>query len=868
MEHGSADPRLEDSSDRVSERHTRLLALFGELNSLLGQSKSRIGRGLFTALLDVTQVEFGRLCLVDNNDIPDLCLIATDNDLQEYDSTTSPPLDTHSLTGWVFRQQRAVLVNDISRDPRWSSWKEESGLPTIGSALSVPIPSKTRPLGALTLISAQPGLFSETDLHIVSGLAEHTAVIIENTELAELLSQQNRTITALYQSMREANSAADLSQVLYAILDDLVQSTPIQFGLILTQEDGQWRPAATAGYEPSDSLGGAYTSIEIPNIHRTLSKGKTIISQAKLTDLETIGVPHPIQVWAIVPLVTKQDVWGAAILASSRSSSFSSQHLPIINVFAAQVAIAVANHRLRQETDRRLRELAFLHETGQAITSTLDLDRILQLLLEKVRTLLHIDAASIALRDAATGRLVFEAAAGMGATDVVGVQLEQGQGIAGWVAETGKPLVVQDAYKDARFFSEVDKRTGTITQAILCIPIMLKGQVVGVIQALNPVEGQFAEQDIEILNALSGMAATAIDNARLFTQVRGAEARYEGLFEDSANPIIITDLHGAIVEANRNACTLLGHTKEALRGANLADLHTIQSTLDFANTLSQVRAGHEVAFEIKILDKDHRKTVEIKGKQIAVKNTPLIQWIGRDVSAEIELGQMREDMVRMIVHDLRNPLANIMNSLDVLHDVIIEGDDSVSQDELLRIARRSGKRMHQLISSILDISRLEAGHTILETQPADLAPLLTDALEFVRPQIDIKGIHLTLDISPHMPPVDIDSDMISRVILNLLDNACKFAPVGGEINLEANPVGEMIEVNIGDNGPGIPADQLESIFDKFTRIALPDMPQGTGLGLAFCRLAVDSHGGRIWAESELGQGSSFHFTLPACTAID
>jgi NtrC-family two-component system sensor histidine kinase KinB len=868
MEHGSADPRFEASSDLVSERHIRLIALIGELNNLLGQSKSRVGHGLFTALLDATQVEFGRLCLVDDNDIPDLCLIAANNNLQEFDNTTSPPLHPNSLTGWVFRQQRAVLVNDISRDPRWSSWEEGSTLPTTGSALSVPIPTRTRPLGVLTLISAQPGLFSETDLHIVSGLAEHAAAIIEYAELIELLSQQNRTITALYQSVREVTSAADLGQVLYAILDDLVQSTPIQFGLILTQENGHWRPAATAGYEPSDSFGGAYTSPEIPNIHRALAKGKTIISQAELADLETLGIPHPIQVWAIVPLVTKKDVWGTAILASSRSSSFSTRHLPIINVFAAQVAIAVANHRLRQETDRRLRELAFLHETGQAITSTLDLDRILQLLLDKVRTLLHIDAASIALRDAATGKLVFEAAAGLGAADVVGVQLEPGQGIAGWVAETGKPLVVQDAYQDARFFSEIDKKTGTITQAILCIPIVLKGQVVGVIQALNPIEGRFADQDIEILNALSGMAATAIDNAQLFTQVRSAEARYEGLFEDSANPIIITDMHGAIVEANRNACRLLGHTKETLQGTNLADMHAIQSTLDFADTLSQVRAGHEVAFGIKILDKEHRKTVEIKGKQIAVKNTPFIQWIGRDVSAEIELGQMREDMVRMIVHDLRNPLANIMNSLDVLHDVIVEGDDSVSQEELLKIARRSGKRMHQLISSILDISRLEAGHAILETQPADLAPLIVDALEFVRPQIDIKGIHLALDISPHMPPVDIDSDMISRVVLNLLDNACKFAPIDGEINLEAKSVGEMIEVKIVDNGPGIPADQLETIFDKFTRIALPDMPQGTGLGLAFCRLAVDSHGGRIWAESELGQGSTFHFTLPICTSTE
>ena len=867
MEHSSADPRSLPFNIPALERQKRLISIIGDLNDLLGHSKSRVGHGLFTALLNSTPAESGQLFLVDENGQPDFCLIAVNNELREYDKVTSPPLHEQALTGWVFRQRRTILVNDTSRDPRWASWGESYAASTAGSALSVPILAKTHPLGALTLIAQQPGSFSQTDADIIARLAEYSAIIIQNARLTSLLNQQQETITALYQSTRATSSASDLTQVLRTILGELVQSTPIQFGLILTREDDQLHPSAAVGYQHSDTLGArTFTATEIPDIYRALTKGQTIISQAELTDLAKLAIPQPIQVWAIVPLVAKQEIWGAAILASSGTSGFNEQHLPIINVFADQVAIAVANYRLRQETNRRLRELAFLHETGQAITSTLDLDRILQLLLEKVRALLRIDAASIALRDDKTGKLIFEAASGQGATDVIGVQLEPGQGIAGWVAETGKPLVVQDAYQDARFFSGIDKKTGTTTQAILCIPVVLKGQVVGVIQALNPDEGRFAEQDIEILNALSGMAATAIDNARLFTRVRSAEARYEGLFEDSANPIIITDLHGAIVEANRNACTLLGHTKGDLQGTNITHLHAFKGPMDFATTLEQVRTDHEISFQTKILDKDHRKTVEIKGKQIVVKDIPLIQWIGRDISAEIELEQMREDMVRMIVHDLRNPLSNIMNSLDVLHDVIMEGDNNVSQDELLGIARRSGKRMHQLISSIMDISRLESGHAILETQPTDLERLIQDALEFIRPQIEIRDIRLATNIPPTLPLVDIDSDMISRVILNLLDNACKFAPIGGNINLGAIVVGQMIEAKITDDGPGIPPDQLETIFEKFTRIALPDMPQGTGLGLAFCKLAIDTHGGRIWAEGDIGQGSSFHFTLPIYTS--
>jgi PAS domain S-box-containing protein len=581
-----------------------------------------------------------------------------------------------------------------------------------------------------------------------------------------------------------------------------------------------------------------------------------------------------------VPIMTSAQSIGALALVSRRAGRFDEHSLPVITSLANQVAIIIENtrlnslvkeqetsiaaskQRLAQTTARRLRELAFLNETGQAITSTLDLDRILHLLLARVRELLEIDAVSIALRHEQTNELVFEAASGEGATDILGVRLKPGQGIAGWVAETGKPLVVQDVYSDTRFFPEIDQLTGMQTQAILCIPILLKGRVVGVIEALNPGDIPFDEQAIDLLNALSGLAASAIENARLFTQVRSAEARYESLFEESANPIIITDPKGDIIEVNRNACTLLDKTKETLCGTNIARIHSVTGNLDFVLPLEQMQTSHETSFQTVLLSDGRRTTVEIKGTKVQIKETPLLQWIGRDISAEAELEQTREDMVRMMVHDLRNPLANIMNSLDVLHDVITEKDTSISREELLTIAKRSGKRMHQLISSILDISRLETGQAILATQQTSLDPLLRDALEFIKPQTDIRNITLTSQIEPNLPQLDIDGDMIARVVLNILDNACKFTQMGGEIELEAFRREGVVQVEIKDNGTGVHPAHLEIMFEKFSRLGGQEGPKGTGLGLAFCKLAIEAHGGRIWAESEVGQGTTIHFTLP------
>jgi NtrC-family two-component system sensor histidine kinase KinB len=695
--------------------------------------------------------------------------------------------------------------------------------------------------------------------------ANQTAIAIENTRLKVLVAQQQHTINALRQTAHAISSSLDLDEILCAILDQLPRVLPRQEALILLREDERLRLVAATGSALVDKAAQpALTPSDNPALFDALRQGRTIVAgdTERPLDLVPLTFPKPIRSGAIAPLQARGETLGLFIVVSYTPHAYSAQEIATIHAFADHVAIAVASHRLASETSQRLRELAFLNETGQAISSTLNLDRILQLLLERVRDLLRIDASSIALRDEQTGELVFEAASGAGATGVLGVRLKPGQGIAGWVAETGKPLIIPDAYKDARFFHDVDKQTGMTTQAILCVPIVLKGHVVGVIEALNPGEIPFDAQSMELLNALAGLAATAIDNARLFAQVRSAETRYEELFEDSVNPIIITDLKGIIVDVNRNACSLWGQTKESLLGTNLSRLLPAEGNLDLTSPYQQILSGQEVIFQTDILSNGQRRTVEIRGKQVAVKETTLIQWIGRDVSAEIALHQTREDMVRMIVHDLRNPLANIMNSLDVLHDVIGEKDSHATQVELVSIAKRSSQRLHQLISSILDISQLETGQAILETTPTDLIALLRDTLQFVTSQADIREIRLTADLAAPLPQVKIDHDMISRVVLNLLDNALKFTPVGGAINLSASVHEPFVEVAVTDTGPGIPPDQLKKIFAKFVRVRHKDSPRGTGLGLAFCRLAIEAHGGNIWAENNAGPGATFHFTLP------
>jgi len=242
----------------------------------------------------------------------------------------------------------------------------------------------------------------------------------------------------------------------------------------------------------------------------------------------------------------------------------------------------------------------------------------------------------------------------------------------------------------------------------------------------------------------------------------------------------------------------------------------------------------------------------------------VLQWTVRDITARKELDLLRIDLSAMVYHDLRSPLSNVISSLDILQGMLdLNAGSSSTLHTMFGIATRSTNRMQRLISSLLDINRLEAGQPITNQKLVDVAGLIQEALDSIQPTLEGKQQQIKLNLSQAIPPIRIDEDMIRRVLINLLDNATKFTPMKGEVRLHVEVLGQEVRFCVEDSGPGIPGDAAEVIFEKFRRLNVNSGPKGLGLGLAFCRLAVKAHGGRIWVESEAGNGSRFLFTLPA-----
>ncbi|MDD5370344.1 MAG: ATP-binding protein, partial [Anaerolineaceae bacterium] len=353
----------------------------------------------------------------------------------------------------------------------------------------------------------------------------------------------------------------------------------------------------------------------------------------------------------------------------------------------------------------------------------------------------------------------------------------------------------------------------------------------------------------------------AIHNAQLYGQVDQAHLRYHELFDDSIDPIIITDCAGKILEANRQAATTLGYNQTELQRLNISAVHQMVPAKT-GKELERIVKGAPVTYESRLYTSaGNTIPIQVYVRRIRMDSADCMQWILRDISERKDLDALREDLISMVYHDLRSPLANVVSSLDVMES-LMPPQDGGSLSSVLNIAVRSTRRIQRLVNSLLDITRLEAGQTLINQTRVDAHTLVSDTLDAVEPLSKSKSQCFIMDLPESLPQLWADEDMIRRVMINLLENAVKFSPAKAQIVVGAQRVGDQVEIWVQDSGSGIPAELQDAIFDKFTRLHADSGAKGLGLGLAFCRLAVQAHGGKIWLESSPKTGSRFHFTLP------
>ncbi len=559
-----------------------------------------------------------------------------------------------------------------------------------------------------------------------------------------------------------------------------------------------------------------------------------------------------------VPLLARDNLVGVLTLVHPAPNAFGPDHLELMRVIADQASIAVLNARLYTESSRQARIMTALADGAAIFSASLEVREVWQRVLNQTLQAMQVETVAIGLIEGAEGSIVFRAAAGHNAGSIIERRIPGGKGLVGQVARDGHGIVIANVREDKRY-TDIDLFAGIEVKAIAIAPIQSQGKTIGVLEAINPISKSFDVDTLTVMTGIGSLAGTTIRNAELFEELQKAHERYRELFEESIDPIFITDWDGRIIEANREAIRLSGFKSEELHHMSIDQLHEVKWNkvgIEFEN----LREDDGNVYE-SVLHKANSGTVpvEVHVRRVEFEDAESVQWTLRDISERKELDSLRDDLTAMIYHDLRSPLGNIVSSLEVLNGMI--NDDEATRS-ILNIAVSSTDRIQRLVNSLLDINRLESGQAIVSQQYVSPQVLIRTSIDDVKPSAT--GRHQTVEthIADNLPNVWVDADMMRRVLINLLENAIKFSKAETKIEIGAKQEGQSVEFWVQDTGPGVPASESKHIFEKFVRVKGKDRPGGLGIGLAFCRIAVQAHGGNIWVESEEGKGSKFIFTLP------
>jgi len=463
----------------------------------------------------------------------------------------------NGLAEYVLRTKSPLLIRREVMDALAQLGVEPVGRPAQ-SLLAVPMLAGEKAFGVIVVQDyTRPDMFNAAQLELLSTFAAQAAIALENARFYQAGQWRAAELQALYENSLRLNAQRETPDLLRLITEQAVALFDAQVAGLYSYDPQRQELtlAAAVGYL-ADSIGYPNRGRQAHDAKRVgakLKPGEGLVGQVFAS-----GRPMAVEDYRdwpgqaasegdsrfrgavlAVPLMGRSGVQGVLVIGDGEQRTVFDDHdVWLAGLFADQAAVALENAHLVAEVQRRAMELAALHRAGQAISSTLDLKGVLGLVITEVRNILNTEGASVLLYepalDGASDELVFAAAAGPGAEGLVGTRLPANVGIAGWVVREKQAALVGDAQADARFFSSVDQLSGITTRSVLAMPLMVKGMLRGVVEAINKASGPFAEHDLEMLETMAGSAATAIENARLFQAEREQRELAETLREIGA----------------------------------------------------------------------------------------------------------------------------------------------------------------------------------------------------------------------------------------------------------------------------------------------------------------------------------------------
>ncbi len=497
---------------------------------------------------------------------------------------------------------------------------------------------------------------------------------------------------------------------------------------------------------------------------------------------------------------------------------------------AAQITVYLDRAFLRQRTDQQAIEFGIVSDISYSITSTLDLEEIFLETTDAVRRALGVESISIGLTDIHSNEIVFNPSL-MGPLfrKIAPIRLQIGQGVAGWVALHGKPTIVNDPYQDQRFFSRPDKQSGFTTQSLLCVPLLAEKRVIGVIEAVNKHNGHCDDNDLRLLQAISGPLTVAIDNARLHSDVVSEKRRVETILASMSEGLLTATKDGWITAVNEAFLILLKIPDSELVGKRLEDVIKTQPAT-FANFIQKVlRADQSFPHLACDLHQGNGEYVPV-----LVSGTTVPQGDGEanelilvfsDLRQIREVERMRDDFFNNIVHELHTPLATVLMYARLLREGKAKGDAEKTR-RFLGVIERETYRLQKMVRQMLQLARLEARELNRSTESTDLISLFDQLLPPLADQATEKGLAFRQHIPNSLPAVKGNEDTLHLVFRNLIENSIKFT-YAGKVGIEARTDIDTITVEVSDDGIGMPPQALRPSLTMYKPKPVAAIPRST-----------------------------------------
>jgi PAS domain S-box-containing protein len=807
-----------------------------------------------------------------------------------------------------------LYVGNVSQDPRFPSLVESQYLSWLG----VPLIASGQVLGVMALEKTEPGFYTPEHLQMVQTFAGQAAVALENARLYQVsvsrageLDERSQRLSMLNRLSVDLGATLEPQSILEFTVTGLQQALDAK-GVSAVLLDGAGNPLLRAeAPQVSPSL-----PVELPQapLFERLRQTMGILHTEDISrEPDLAPLSAYLETWGTrsllaLSLATGEDLHGVMIVHSEQPRRFSVDEVELARTICNQSAIALEKASLYAETrsltedlekrvNERTAQLGREHQRAEALlrifselSASLDLNHVLNRTLHVLNDI--VDAQQIAALITRPGEEKLHTLAALGyhtaeLNEKGGSAVELRQNMAGWLISKRQSLLVADLHKDERWAEWREQLAGQ--RSFIGVPLMIGAEALGALLFYHPDRNHFSTDQLELVQAAANQVAVAVNNAELYRLIRDqAEdlgtmfrtqqveaSRSRAILEAVADGVLVTDASRVITLFNASAEKILGLQSDDVIGKSLEYFTGLfggaaQTWMETIRLWSQdalsYQAGEVYAEQIHLED----------GRVVSVHLAPVISradFLGtvsifQDITHQVEVDRLKSEFVATVSHELRTPMTSIKGYVEILL-MGAAGTLNPQQGHFLEVVKTNTERLQVLVNDLLDISRIESGKATLAVQPLDLGEIAHEAVNDLgqRSQKDGKPMAIKLKMVPSLPLALGDKERVRQIFDSLLENAYQYTAEKGKITLRIHQSGQELQVDVEDNGIGIPLEQQDRVFERFYRGEHPFVlaTSGTGLGLSIVQHLVEMHNGRIWLKSAgvPGMGSTFSFTLPA-----